>query len=291
VKIPRRILQPSHRCGARKKTGERCRKIAVPGHRRCIFDGGKSTGPRPKYSNDGTRIEMAVANIGLEKWRDKIRQAIAAGRLAKFPQGRKSNAERARIARDKLLSHPNQAALTQRLREQALALDPPRLPQFDPITPEDKLAVAQALVAAGKPPTPDNVGRELREQGFMTDAERRAELEKVLARLRAIKQRAQPLLSKPIEEPPANDHSPLAHTPPAGWRSPAATVSERQAAAEERRRQEHQRLVEQAEKIKQAGRNRVPWAPGPAKPTDDHAGPHYATPDGRPYGVSRSRRD
>jgi hypothetical protein len=51
---------------------------------------------------------------------------------------------------------------------------------------------------------------------------------------------------------------------------------------------EHQNLVEQTKKIKAAGRNRVWWAPGPAKPIDDHVGPHYATFDGRPYGSSRT---
>jgi hypothetical protein len=52
-----------------------------------------------------------------------------------------------------------------------------------------------------------------------------------------------------------------------------------------------QAAYEQAEKIKLAGRNRVWWSTGPAKRIVGRAGPHYATPDGRPYGSARSRGD
>ena len=44
----RQAIKYNHRvdCGARRKTGERCRAKAEPGKNRCRFHGGKSTGPR-----------------------------------------------------------------------------------------------------------------------------------------------------------------------------------------------------------------------------------------------------
>ena len=61
----------------------------------------------------------------------------------------------------------------------------PNRPEFVPVTPDDVRTAMDAVVAAGNPLTPTAIRDELRKAGFMTDAERRAELEKVLAPLKA----------------------------------------------------------------------------------------------------------
>lgn len=55
-------LHKGQLCGARrnKKPGQYCRAPVVPGHWRCHYHGGKSTGPKPRFDAEGNRI---VPNI------------------------------------------------------------------------------------------------------------------------------------------------------------------------------------------------------------------------------------
>jgi hypothetical protein len=167
----------------------------------------------------------------------------------------------------------------------------PLRPEFVPVTPDDMRAAMDAVVASNMPLTLDAIHDELRRAGFMTDAERRAELEKVLAPIRAA--RASPV-SIGVAPPDLAERQALeteaTNTPPPPEPSPLERQQvEWEAAARAQEQARLQAAYEQAEKIKQAGRNRVWWSTRPAKPVD-HAGPHYATPDGRPYGSSRPRR-
>jgi hypothetical protein len=96
VNIRNRISNSKRRCSARKKGGKVCRHWPVPGgNGRCWRHAGRATGPR---TPEGKARALAAANEGLARWRERTRLAIAAGDLPKFPQGRKSNAERARRA-------------------------------------------------------------------------------------------------------------------------------------------------------------------------------------------------
>jgi hypothetical protein len=258
VKSPRRILKPQRRCNARKKNGERCRKYPIPGHRRCLFHGGKSTGPRPRYSNDGTRIEMAAANLGLAKWRERVRQEIKAGKIKKFPQGRKSNAERERIARNQTLSHPDQAAVSFRER---LALDGKERPVlFDPVPRADQREVQRAVVrtaiVAGanlldplvREAIVQTIRAEFAKRGWKTDAQRRDELEKLLAPIRA--KRALPASISVDREPPDPE---TANAPPPEPSPAEREQAEREAAVRAQEQGRLQAAYEQAEKIKAAG--------------------------------------
>jgi hypothetical protein len=134
---------------------------------------------------------------------------------------------------------------------------------------------------------------ELRKAGFMTDQERRAEIEKLLAPIKVgralnLACRRHRKSNQSCAPPPATSPSPepAEHESAPSPLGPTRLDLEEAARAKEQVRL--QAAYEQAEKVKAAGRNRVRWVPRPAKPID-HAGPHYAPPDGRPYGSSRPR--
>ena len=80
------------RCGARTRSGHRCRRfVAVDPwtkklRKRCRLHGGLSTGPK---FPDGKERSLAAANAGLERWRERMRAAKAAGLIERFPNGRK----------------------------------------------------------------------------------------------------------------------------------------------------------------------------------------------------------
>jgi hypothetical protein len=79
-------------CGARLSAKQRlarghsfCRAVAMA-NGRCPFHGGKSIGwrtPEGAIRRDQARVE------GVKRWRDRMRAAIAAGLIDRFPQGRK----------------------------------------------------------------------------------------------------------------------------------------------------------------------------------------------------------
>lgn len=54
--------------------------------KRCRNHGGLSTGPK---FPDGKERSLAAANAGLERWRERMRAAKAAGLIERFPNGRK----------------------------------------------------------------------------------------------------------------------------------------------------------------------------------------------------------
>jgi hypothetical protein len=90
--IKRHLIKHHPRCGARTRSGGRCRRyVAVDPwtrkHRkRCRLHGGLSTGPK---FPDGKERSLAAANAGLARWRERMRAAKAAGLISKFPCGRK----------------------------------------------------------------------------------------------------------------------------------------------------------------------------------------------------------
>jgi hypothetical protein len=163
--------------------------------------------------------------------------------------------------------------------------------QFAPVTPSDVHAAMETLKAAGEPFSPENIRTVLGLRGLKTDQERRAELEKVLAQVRErlAEKGAQASLAKPIQEPPANVPSVLEQPPPAGWRSPVTIMLKREEAARAKEQTRLQAAHERSKNIKAAGQARDSLFRG--NPQEEGHGPHYATPDGQPYGSSRPRRD
>jgi hypothetical protein len=282
-------------CNARlrKKPGFRCKRLAMRGRARCKLHG-SSRGPK---SIDEKARSYAARDAGRARWQAEVRRLISSGKLTRSPAGRKSNVESARIARDEILSHPDQATLSHYRRVQAMELEARKLdgkvahrPEFVPVTPDDVRAAMDRVVALGTPLTLDAIRDELRKAGFMTDQERRAELEKLLAPIWAA--RVLPTsISVSAPNPPDREASEAetVGAPPPETSPLERERAETEAVARAREQARLQAAYEQAGKIKQAGRNRAWWVPGPAKPID-HAGPHYATPDGRPYGSSRPRR-
>jgi hypothetical protein len=70
------------RCGALTRRKDWCRSWPIKGKKRCRMHGGCSTGPR-------TPQGKAASQTGVARWRAETRAQIAAGLLARFPQGRK----------------------------------------------------------------------------------------------------------------------------------------------------------------------------------------------------------
>jgi len=153
----------------------------------------------------------------------------------------------------------------------------------------------ERVVAAGKPLTPATIRDELRKAGFMTDQERRAELEKLLATITAGTRSARKsnairnCLSSEQGEPgaaPRGDISPTPEVEPLNIPLEPSPFErekvERQAAADEQRRQEHQRLMEQIEAVKAHGRHHARRLSIGNPSGSFHSGPRYATRDGLP---------
>jgi hypothetical protein len=90
--VPRNHRRSNRLCGARLSAKQRlvrghefCRAIASA-NGRCRFHGGASIGwrtPEGAIRRDQARTE------GIERWRERMRAAIAAGLIDRFPQGRK----------------------------------------------------------------------------------------------------------------------------------------------------------------------------------------------------------
>jgi hypothetical protein len=127
--IKRNFRRGAHpRCGARTRSGGRCRRfVAVDPwtkklRRRCRLHGGLSTGPK---FPDAKERSLAAANAGLERWRERMRAAKAAGLIAKFPSGRKSGPSR-RLR--ELEAHDREEALARRRVEFMDAHERPRWP-------------------------------------------------------------------------------------------------------------------------------------------------------------------
>jgi hypothetical protein len=126
--IKRHLINRHPRCGARTRSGGRCRRyVAIDPwtrkHRkRCRLHGGLSTGPK---FPDGKERSLAAANAGLARWRDRMRAAKAAGLISKFPCGRKPGPSR---RQRELEAHEREEALARRRVEREDALAPPRWP-------------------------------------------------------------------------------------------------------------------------------------------------------------------
>jgi hypothetical protein len=98
--MPFHLFKP---CGARTRSGSPCRRPATPGKSRCILHGGLSTGP---ISIEGKCKSEAAKLAGAARWREQQRARIVLGMATRFPSGRKSNAERARLARARAAEAP-----------------------------------------------------------------------------------------------------------------------------------------------------------------------------------------
>ena len=79
-------------CNARTRAGGLCRQ-PIPGRRRCLYHGGKSTGPRTAAGMANT---VAALKAGRERWLQRMRLAKAQGLIEKFPNGNKLGARRMR---------------------------------------------------------------------------------------------------------------------------------------------------------------------------------------------------
>jgi hypothetical protein len=82
-------------CGAKTRSGTPCRRPATPGKQRCRVHGGRSTGP---ITPEGKARSQAAKLAGAASWRERQRAKITLGLATRFPSGRKSNAERERLA-------------------------------------------------------------------------------------------------------------------------------------------------------------------------------------------------
>ena len=68
--LKNRSYTPVLICGARKKTGERCRSKELHRAGKCRFHGGLSTGPR---TPEGKQRAIAAMRAGVERWRESKR--------------------------------------------------------------------------------------------------------------------------------------------------------------------------------------------------------------------------
>jgi hypothetical protein len=122
----------------------------------------------------------------------------------------------------------------------------------------------------------------------MTDARRRAELEKPLAPIREGRRQV-------AQSPVPSGHKPSPATPPSfdrsstNWQPPSMVELDREAVIRDQEQSRLQAAYEQAQKVKAAGMARGSRFRGQSK--EERSGPHYATPDGLPYRSQRSRRD
>jgi hypothetical protein len=97
--IKRHLIKHHPRCGARTRSGGRCRRYAAidpwtkKRRKRCRLHGGLSTGPK---FPDAKERSLAAANAGLARWRERMRAAKATGLISKFPCGRKPGPSRHR---------------------------------------------------------------------------------------------------------------------------------------------------------------------------------------------------
>ena len=78
-------MNPGRQCKARsKRTGERCKRAAVPGKRVCYYHGGASTGPRTPEGRERCSLAAMVHGAYVEKVLDEREQRLYDGFLAKM---------------------------------------------------------------------------------------------------------------------------------------------------------------------------------------------------------------
>jgi hypothetical protein len=124
-------------CNARlrNKWPRRCKRLATPGHWRCVLHGSRSTGPRPRYTMDGERISnMRLAWPGRARWQAHVRKEIEAGRLLRSPAGRPSR--------------PGQETPLMRKRRQAM--EATNAPSPEPSPAEREQAEQEAAACAAE---------------------------------------------------------------------------------------------------------------------------------------------
>ena len=99
------------RCGARTHTGGLCNNITLTNSTRCYRHGGRAGRPPGTLQHPNTR---AAAIEGRRRWVERMRSAIAAGEVDRFPNGRRARGLPKR-SKDRIIAHG------QRLVEQAIA--------------------------------------------------------------------------------------------------------------------------------------------------------------------------